>query len=86
MGVLKHKQLKIKFGRSITDSEVTVVDYESYTVLLTIIGKEHVIVAVRLFKQSETSIAFDFQIISVIMLFDGYKSPTVGVPLYLFRY
>ena len=61
MGVLKHKQLKIKFGRSITDSEVTVVGYESYTVLLTIIGKEHVIVAVRLFKQSETSIAFDFQ-------------------------
>ena len=39
MGVLKHKQLKIKFGRSITDSEITVVDYESYTVLLTITGK-----------------------------------------------
>ena len=39
VGVLKHKQLKIKFGRSITDSEVTVVGYESYTVLLTIIGK-----------------------------------------------
>lgn len=86
MGVLKHKQLKIKFGRSITDSEVTVVGYESYTVLLTITGKEHVIVTVRLSKQSETSIAFDFQIISVIMLFDGYKSPTVGVLLYLFRY
>ena len=39
MGVLKHKQLKIKFGRSITDREVTVVGHESYTVLLTIIGK-----------------------------------------------
>lgn len=39
MGVLKHKQLKIKFGRSITDSEVTVVGYESYAVLLTITGK-----------------------------------------------
>ena len=83
MGVLKHKQLKIKFGRSITDSEVTVVGYESYTVLLTIIGKR---ARYSCFKQSETSIAFDFQIISVIMLFDGYKSPTVGVPLYLFRY
>ena len=83
MGVLKHKQLKIKFGRSITDSEITVVGYESYTVLLTITGKR---ARYRLSKQSETSIAFDFQIISVIMLFDGYKSPTVGVPLYLFRY
>ena len=39
MGVLKHKQLKIKFGRSITDSEVTVVGYEPYIVLLTITGK-----------------------------------------------
>ena len=66
MGVLKHKQLKIKFGRSITDSEITVVDYESYTVLLTIIGKEHVMVTVRLFKQSETSIAFDFQMSNYI--------------------
>lgn len=50
MGVLKHKQLKIKFGRSITDSEITVAGYESYTVLLTIIGKEHAIVTVRLLK------------------------------------
>ena len=39
MGVLKHKQLKIKFGRSITDSEVTVIGYKSYTVLLKIIKK-----------------------------------------------
>ena len=39
MGVLKDKEVKIKLGRSIMESEVRVVGYEWYRVVVSIRGK-----------------------------------------------